>query len=87
MGDLRNPTLMYVKAAMFVLIGTVAAALILLETQSGKVALLLALTVWAFARAYYFVFYVIERYIDDQYRFAGLLSFLRYLMSQHQRRK
>jgi len=32
-----------------------------------------------FARAYYFAFYVIERYVD---RFSGLWSCVRYLCSQ-----
>jgi hypothetical protein len=44
-----------------------------------KTALLLGITVWAFCRAYYFAFYVIERYVDPGYRFAGLLSLLRYI--------
>ena len=30
-------------------------------------------------RPAYFAFYVIEHYIDDSYRFAGLSSFARYL--------
>ena len=36
------------------------AALILLEHPSVKLAALLFLTVWCFARAYYFAFYVIN---------------------------
>ena len=55
--------------------------LILLECPKWKVAILLALAVWAFARAYYFAFYVIEHYIDPSYRFAGLWSFVRYVAS------
>ncbi len=35
--------------------------------------------IWAFARAYYFAFYVLEKYIDPSYRFSGLLSLLHYL--------
>jgi len=48
------------------------------ESPSLKVALLLLLAVWAFCRAYHFAFYVIEHYADPGYRFAGLVSFLRY---------
>ena len=43
-----------------------------------KVAIV-GLAIWAFARAYYFAFYVIEHYIDESYKFAGLSSFVRYL--------
>ena len=38
------------------------------------------LMIWAFARAYYFAFYVIEHYIDPLHRFSGLLDFLRYVV-------
>jgi len=40
----------------------------------------LALAVWAFCRAYYFAFYVIEHYADPGYRFAGLMSFIGYAL-------
>ena len=39
---------------------------------------LLAIVVWAFCRAYYFAFYVIEKYVDPSYRFAGIIDFVRY---------
>ena len=44
--------------------------------------LLLAIAIWSFARAYYFAFYVIEHYIDGEYKFAGLWSFWMYLLSR-----
>jgi hypothetical protein len=84
MADIRDPRLLYLKGALFLGLGALSGTILLLETPSLKHALLLALTVWGFARAYYFVFYVIQHYVDDQYRFAGLGSFLRYLA---QRRK
>ena len=40
----------------------------------------LAVGIWCFCRAYYFAFYVIEHYIDPGYKFAGLSSFVRYLL-------
>jgi hypothetical protein len=33
------------------------------------------LSIWCFARAYYFAFYVIEHYVDGSYRYAGLGDF------------
>jgi hypothetical protein len=78
MTDIRNVRLLWTKGLLFLLIGTVASVLLLLETPSLKVALLLALAVWGFCRAYYFAFYVIQHYADPGYRFSGLLSFLRY---------
>jgi hypothetical protein len=35
-------------------------------------ALLLVLVIWSFCRAYYFSFYVLERYVDPGFKFAGL---------------
>ena len=55
MADIRDSRLLYLKGAFFVLAGTLAAGAILLEYPSWKVAILLAVAVWAFARAYYFV--------------------------------
>ena len=87
MGDLRSPGWMYVKAALFVAIGIAASALVLIECPTLRVALCLAIAVWAFARAYYFAFYVIEHYIDDRYKFSGLFSFLRYVVGRTGRRQ
>jgi hypothetical protein len=49
-------------------------------------ALLLALAVWAFCRAYYCAFYVIERYVDPSFRFSGLLAFARYVWARRKDR-
>jgi hypothetical protein len=80
MKDLRDPRLLYFKGFLFLLGGFLAAGLLLAESPSWKIALLLAIAVWCFARAYYFAFYVIEHYIDPSYKFAGLTDFLRYLV-------
>jgi hypothetical protein len=78
MPDIQNPCLLYLKGALFLGLGVLASAILLIEHPSVKTAALLALAVWAFARAYYFAFYVIEHYIDTHYKYDGLLSFLRY---------
>jgi hypothetical protein len=78
-GDIQSPRLLYLKGALFLVLGCLAAGLLVWEHPSVRVAVLLLIAVWAFARAYYFVFYVIEHYIDGGYRFAGLWSVVRYL--------
>jgi hypothetical protein len=80
MADIKNPRLLYAKGALFVLSGVMAAGLILVEHPTIKVALLLGIAIWCFARAYYFAFYVIEHYADPGYKFAGLWSLVRYLL-------
>ncbi len=86
MGDLRSPKALYLKGALFLLLGTLAAATLLLEHPTMRVALLLSIAIWSFARAYYFAFYVIQHYVDDTYRFAGLGSFLWYSVGRWRRR-
>jgi len=83
--DITNPRVLYLKGLLFLLCGTMAAALVVLELPSVRIAVLLAITVWCFARAYYFAFYVIERYVDPGYRFAGLWSFMQYLAERKRR--
>jgi hypothetical protein len=85
MGDLRDARWMYLKAVLLVGIGVVASALILVESPTWRTAGLLAVAVWGFARAYYFAFYVVEKYVDPSYRFSGLGSFVAYLWSKKRR--
>jgi len=80
MKDLRNPKLMWLKGALFLVIGIVAAGLIWMELPNLKTGLLLVLAIWAFCRAYYFAFYVLEKYADPGFRYAGLGSILRYII-------
>ena len=82
MKDLNNPKLMWLKGILLLLIGLVAATLLLLEHATLRTGLLLALCIWGFCRAYYFAFYVIQHYIDPTYRFAGLISFVRYALNK-----
>jgi hypothetical protein len=83
MTDLKNPRLIYLKGFVFLVIGLLAAALLILERPTAKVAFLLAVAIWAFARLYYFMFYVIEHYVDPTYKFAGIWSFVRYVMRRY----
>jgi hypothetical protein len=80
MKDLTSATWIKVKGILFLLLGLSAAGLLILENPSWKVVGLLALVIWCFCRAYYFAFYVIEKYVDPSYKFSGLGSFVRYLM-------
>ncbi|MCB1228327.1 MAG: hypothetical protein KDK99_21150 [Verrucomicrobiales bacterium] len=78
MRDLKSSRLMVAKALLFLLMGGMAGGLLLLEAGSWRAAALLGICVWAFCRAYYFAFYVIEHWIDPRFRFSGLGSVLRY---------
>jgi len=87
MKDMSDPRLLYGKAVLFVLGGIIASVLILLEQPTVRVAVLLGVAIWCFARAYYFVFYVIEHYIDPSYKFSSLWSFACYVCRSHRRKR
>jgi len=79
MAELKNPKLIHLKGWLFLGILLMSIALVLLEHASWRTGLLLLLIVWSSARFYYFMFYVIEKYVDPNYRFAGIMSFVKYL--------
>lgn len=80
MKSLTSVPLMYLKASLLFVAGFISAALLVLRSPSVVTVLLVSITTWAFCRAYYFAFYVVERYADPTYRFSGLMSFVRYLL-------
>jgi hypothetical protein len=82
MRDLQSHRWMWAKAVLFLIIGVVSSALILVEVPEWRVAVLLALAIWSFCRAYYFAFYVLERYIDPSFRFSGLWALLRHVLAK-----
>lgn len=87
MSDLKDHRLIYLKGFLFLVGAILAAGLILLEHASWRTAGLLLLAMWCSARCYYFMFYVIEHYVDSQYRFAGVWSFLVYVVQHRSRHK
>ena len=80
MGNLTNPRLIYLKGLLFLLGAVISSGLILYEFWNPRLLLLLAIAIWCSARFYYFAFYVIEHYVDPNYKFAGLGSFVMYLI-------
>jgi hypothetical protein len=85
MKDLTSPFWIKFKGVLFLIIGILSSVLLIIDTQSWRVAALLAIAIWCFCRFYYFAFYVIERYVDPGYRFSGLWSFFGYLLSKKRR--
>ena len=81
-GDLRKPRWLYLKAVLLLCVGVLASALLLVESPRLRTAGLLVAAVWGFCRAYYFAFYVVEKYADPGFKFSGLISFVRYVFSR-----
>jgi len=82
MKDVTGPTWIKVKGFLFLLLGILASVLLILDNPTWKTILLLALAIWCFCRFYYFAFYVIEHYVDPNFKFSGLISFARYLFQR-----
>ena len=82
MPNLSNPTWIKVKGILFLFLGLLSATLLLFDHPTPKIGMLLVLAVWSLCRFYYFAFYVVERYVDPNYRFSGLLSLAQYLLGK-----
>lgn len=82
MADLKSPRVIWAKGILFFVLGSMACVLLLIRHPDVATAALLVISIWAFCRCYYFAFYVIEKYVDPSFRFAGLGAFLRYAMRQ-----
>ncbi len=80
MTEITNIKIIYAKGFLFLVLGLLASTLLILENPDGKVILLLMLSIWCFARFYYFAFYVIGNYVDPNFRFSGLFSFVLYCL-------
>jgi hypothetical protein len=87
MADLKSKQWIVAKGVMFLGIAAATAALLLVETPSVKTAALLALLVWASCRFYYFLFYVLEHYLDPTLRYAGLMDLLMGMKRRQERRR
>lgn len=83
---LANTRIILVKGFLFLIIGLLSLALLAFERLTLKETALIALAIWSFCRFYYFAFYVIELYVDSEYRFTGLLSFAGYIIRKDIRR-
>ena len=78
MGDIKKVWLLYLKGFLFFLTGFISSLLLVLLNSNFKTIVLLLLAIWGFCRAYYFAFYVIQHYVDPNYKFSGLIDFAKY---------
>ena len=48
--------------------------------------IILVATIWSCSRIYYFLFYVIHKFFDPQYKFSGLFHFILYLINKNKKK-
>ncbi len=74
MGDLKSRGWIVAKGVLFAVIVLMAGVgVVLHEDQLVRVGLLVV-CLWAACRFYYFLFYVLERYVGIEGRYAGILD-------------
>lgn len=86
MGDIKSKKLLYFKGFLFLFGCIISCGLLFAESPSLKTAVLILIAVFFSARFYYFMFYVIENYIDADYKFARhleLFSYRRFVVFPH----
>lgn len=83
--DIKKPGILKLKGLLFLFLGLLSAAILYMLAPDWKVMVLLGICVWSFARFYYFAFYVLEKYADPEFRYAGLFDLLKYLLRGRQK--
>jgi len=76
MRDLTSKPLIVAKGLMFLGLAGLTAGLLFAGSPSIKTAVVLAVLIWSACRFYYFLFYVLQHYVDPELRYAGLLGLL-----------
>lgn len=80
--DLTSSKAILVKGWLFLFLGVLAGAGLLIQNFSWQKCGLLLIATGAFCRWYYFMFYVIQNYVDPSYKFDGLTSFVRFMWKE-----
>lgn len=85
MGDLQSRGWIIAKGIMFAVIVLLSGTFIVIEDDPWKKALLLGVCIWAACRFYYFLFYVLERYVGVAGRYDGIIDLCQRLMRQRRK--
>ena len=76
MGDLKNRKLIVLKGVLFFLMLSFAIATLVALTRDWLIGALVILVAWLAMRFYYFLFYVLERYVDPRLKYAGVFALI-----------
>ena len=76
MRSLSSKRVIVAKGVIFLGLAGMTATMLLLQAPSLRVAVMIGVLVWSSCRFYYFLFYVLEHYVDPNFRYAGLLALL-----------
>jgi hypothetical protein len=85
MGDLTSRRWIIAKGLMFAIIVLMSGTGIIIHDDPWTKLGLLAICIWAACRFYYFLFYVLERYVGVEGRYAGIIDLCQRLWRRRRR--
>lgn len=80
--DIQSSWLIHAKGFLFLILGLLAAGFLWLEHPTLRTIVMIGICVWGFCRFYYYLFYVLERYLGREKKFSGVIDALLYLVSK-----
>jgi hypothetical protein len=86
MSDLRSRRTIVTKGVLFLLLVVLSGSLLVLGAPDLRTVALVCVLVWSSARLYYFLFYVLERYVDPSLKYSGLLALAKAILSSRSRK-
>ena len=86
MRDLQNSSIIVIKGFLFLLMGLFSGFLLLSSVASLQNVFLLGITIWSFCRFYYFLFHVLENYVDERLKYRGIVDLMKTWWTQRKSR-
>ena len=77
MTDIKSKKLIVIKGLLFISIAAFSAFGIALYCPRIEVIALLLILIWSSARSYYFLFYVLEKYVDPKLKYTGIIQLIK----------
>jgi hypothetical protein len=74
--NIRSKNLIVIKGLLLITIVIGSIIGITCYCPRIEVVVLLLILVWASARSYYFLFYVLEKYVDPKLRYTGIIDLI-----------
>lgn len=77
MADIKSKNVIVIKGILFGVIVIGASLGILYHCPRRVVLCLLLILIWSSARSYYFIFYVLEKYVDPKLKYTGIFDLIK----------
>lgn len=80
MSDIKSKKIIIIKGILFLLVTIISSGYSLCEFPFWIRLCALLIGLWSFARFYYFLFYVLEKYVDPSLKYSGILDLVRLVL-------